>query len=32
VSADDLRAAGAHGVLPDLTDPGALLAAIHATV
>ncbi|MFS4487795.1 HAD hydrolase-like protein [Dietzia kunjamensis] len=32
VSADDLRAAGAHAVLPDLTDPGALLAAIHATV
>lgn len=32
VSADDLRAAGAHTVLPDLTDPGALLAAIHATV
>lgn len=32
VSADDLRAAGAHAVLPDLTDPGALLAAIHASV
>ena len=32
VSADDLRAAGADAVLPDLTDPGALLAAIHATV
>lgn len=32
VSADDLRAAGAHTVLPDLTDPDALLAAIHASV
>lgn len=32
VSADDLRAAGAHTVLPDLTDPDALLAAVHASV
>lgn len=32
VSADDLRAAGAHAVLPDLTDPDALLAAVHASV
>ncbi|KAA0919209.1 HAD hydrolase-like protein [Dietzia sp. ANT_WB102] len=32
VSADDLHAAGAHAVLPDLTDPDALLTAIHATV
>lgn len=28
VSADQLRAAGAHAVLPDLTDPSALLAAL----
>lgn len=28
VSADDLRAAGADAVLPDLTDPDALLAAL----
>jgi phosphoglycolate phosphatase len=28
VSADDLRAAGAHAVLPDLTDVDALLAAL----
>lgn len=32
VSADDLRAAGAHTVLPDLTDADALLAAVHASV
>ncbi|RKE66963.1 phosphoglycolate phosphatase-like HAD superfamily hydrolase [Dietzia kunjamensis] len=32
VSADDLRAAGAHTVLPALTDPDALLAAVHASV
>lgn len=32
VSADDLRAAGAHTVLPDLTDRDALLAAVHASV
>lgn len=32
VSADDLRAAGAHTVLSDLTDPDALLAAVHASV
>ena len=30
VSAEDLAAAGAHAVLPDLTDHGALLEAIHA--
>lgn len=30
VSADDLRSAGAHAVLPDLTDPDALVAAIRA--
>lgn len=32
VTAHELRAAGAHAVLPDLTDTGALLAAIHASV
>ena len=31
VSADDLRAAGAHVVLPDLTDTGALLDAVRST-
>lgn len=30
VSADQLRAAGAHAVLPDLTDPSALLTALTA--
>lgn len=30
VTADDLAAAGAHTVLPDLTDTDALLAAIHS--
>ncbi|WP_295649151.1 HAD hydrolase-like protein [uncultured Dietzia sp.] len=30
VSADHLHSAGAHVVLPDLTDPDALVAAIHA--
>ncbi|MFN3602089.1 MAG: haloacid dehalogenase-like hydrolase [Dietzia sp.] len=30
VSADELYAAGAHSVLPDLTDPEALLAALLA--
>ncbi|MGW8590913.1 HAD hydrolase-like protein [Dietzia sp. NPDC055877] len=30
VSADDLHSAGAHVVLPDLTDPDALIAAIRA--
>ncbi len=29
VPADELHAAGAHAVLPDLTDPHALLAAMH---
>lgn len=29
VSADELHAAGAHAVLPDLTDPHALLAALY---
>ena len=32
VSAADLRTAGAHVVLPDLTDADALLSAIHASV
>ena len=31
VSADDLHAAGAHIILPDLTDADALLAAVHST-
>ncbi|HMT50833.1 HAD family hydrolase [Dietzia sp. UBA5065] len=32
VSAEQLLAAGAHAVLPDLTNPDALRAAIHAAI
>lgn len=32
VGADDLHAAGAHAVLPDLTDANALVSALRATV